>query len=279
MPNVFVYGTLRYGGRNHFYIEDAICLMHQCWIKGSLFDTCHNYPAMKENKSDRIYGELYRVTRSQLKAIDDLEGFVEGGVENLYNRTTALVYNDMGEETNAIIYTAGQSLREFTKRIPSGDWFVYHYLMRRELLYFAYGSCMDDERFKLAGVADYFTEVEGRGILEEFEFRFSRVTDDGGKADLIENKKDKVEGKVYRIPFDAITYLYKREGVYTGSYRPAVVPVSIGGHTYKALTFIGIEKAFETAPTELYATEILRGGKEILSHAYIHKLQQKIDRL
>ncbi|WP_443257757.1 gamma-glutamylcyclotransferase [Virgibacillus sp. L01] len=278
MPNVFVYGTLRKGERNHHFLDGAPCTFGQCQTNGSLYDTNNGYPVMKENKSSWIYGELYEVTESQLRAIDRLEGFEEGSQDNLYNRTTVPVYNDSGGKVSAIIYTAGQTLHKSTKRIPSGDWLVYNYLKQDEILYFAYGSCMDEERFKLAGVDQYFANLKGRGILNGFKFSFSRSTHDGGKADLVENSKEIVEGKVYQISHEALEYLYKREGVVANAYRPAIVPVMINKLIYPVITFIGMDKSAETKPTELYATEIIRGGCSLLSNDYLQKIQQKIDR-
>ncbi len=279
MPNVFVYGTLRKGERNDHFLDGAVCTYGQCRTNGSLYDTNNGYPVMKENKSSWIYGELYEVTESQLQAINRLEGFEEGNQDNLYNRTTVPVYNDSGGKVSAIIYTAGQTLHKSTKRISSGDWLVYNYLKQDKMLYFAYGSCMDDERFKLVGVDQYFVNLKGRGILNGFEFKFSRSTRDGGKADLVENKQEKVEGKVYQIPREALKYLYEREGVYANAYRPAIVSVTINKLIYHAITFIGIEKSPETKPTDMYATEIIRGGHNLLSNEYLQEIQQKIDRL
>ncbi|MFB4169132.1 gamma-glutamylcyclotransferase [Virgibacillus sp. JSM 102003] len=278
MPIVFVYGTLRKGERNHHFLDGAACIFEQCRTNGSLYDTNNRYPTMKESKSSWVYGELYEVTEAQLRSIDRLEGFEEGHHDNLYNRTTAPVYNDSGGEISANIYTAGQLLHKSTKRIPSGDWLVYNYLKQNDILYFAYGSCMDDERFKLAGVDQYFVNLKGKGTLNGFEFRFSRSSHDGGKADLVENSQEKVEGKVYQIPHGALEYLYKREGVYANAYRPAIVSVTINKLIYPAITFIGTEKSAETKPTELYATEIIRGGQSLLSNEYLQKIQQKIDR-
>ncbi|WP_164668863.1 gamma-glutamylcyclotransferase [Virgibacillus doumboii] len=114
--------------------------------------------------------------------------------------------------------------------------------------------------------------------MDGFAFQFSRSTKDGGKADLVENKHEVVEGKVYQIPHDAVRYLYKREGVYAGAYRPAIVPVLVNDLMDQAITFIGVEKSPETAPTQLYATEILRGGNDFLSEEYLNKIRWKIGR-
>ncbi|WP_176447069.1 gamma-glutamylcyclotransferase [Lentibacillus sp. CBA3610] len=279
MPYLFVYGTLRYGGKNHHLLNSARCIYHQCQVSGLLYDTGKGYPVLQENTSDWVYGELYSITEFQLREIDQLEGVAGDKPENLFRHVTAPVSNDIGERYRAFVYTGGHIPHHDSNHIPSGDWLVYKYLNQNSLLYFAYGSCMDDDRFKKAGVVDYFTNVRGRGVVGGFEFQFSRKTDDGGKADLIENNRESVEGKVYEIPLDAIDYLYEREGVHTSSYRPAIVPVTLNGSVYQSITFIGVSKSAETAPTELYGNEIVRGGNGYLSHAYLQKIRGKISRL
>ncbi|GAA0611462.1 gamma-glutamylcyclotransferase [Virgibacillus siamensis] len=277
MTNVFVYGTLRMGGRNHDYLEGAACIYSQCRVRGKLFDTDKDYPVMQLNDSSCVFGELYNVTDSQMKIIDALEGFEDGRSDNLYNKVTTSVWNESGEECLAIVYTAAQSMNYSTCEISSGDWCVYQYIKQGHLLYFAYGSCLDDERFRSAGADHFFTEVFGSGVLNGFEFRFSVKTDDGGKADIVENKSESVEGKVYKIPSEALAYLYKREGVDNRIYRPAIVPVNVTSELYQVLTFIGIDKTDETAPSSLYATEIMRGGKEWFSSSYRKKIKRKLD--
>lgn len=277
MTKVFVYGTLRSGERNHHFLKGAECIYSQCRVHGKLFDTDKGYPVLQRNESTWVFGELYDVTESQMQAIDVLEDYKEGRSDNLYDKVVGSVWNGLDGEYNAVIYTAEQSMDYSTQKIPSGDWCVYQYIKQENLLYFAYGSCLDYERFQKAGADHLFTEMFGSGLLKGFEFRFSIHTKDGGKADIVENKAEFVEGKVYRIPFEALTYLYKREGVHSEVYRPAIVPVTINGDTFQTLTFIGMNKSGETAPTSLYATEILRGGKDCLSRAYREKLKQKID--
>ncbi len=51
------------------------------------------------------------------------------------------------------------------------------------------------------------------------------------------------EGVLYRIPFSALSYLYKREGVESLTYRPAFVDVEAGGRRYTdCLTFLVLQK-------------------------------------
>lgn len=275
---LFVYGTLRQGERNYFYLKDAIRISKQCWIDGSLYDTGNGYPVILKDKSaDQVYGELYDVTAEQLNKIDQLEGYAETDTDNLYERENVIVVNDKGKRERALTYFGGKRLVDSKDKITTGDWNVHRYLKQADLLYFAYGSCMDNERFTLQGVDHHFKHVVGRGILDGYELQFSRNSTDGGKADIVENKEAKVEGKVYQVPFDAITYLYKREGVYGNVYRPIIIDCFINGVNKQAITFIGTKKEDETTPTVTYATEIIRGSRGFLSDYYVDKLQSKIN--
>ncbi|MEK1831955.1 hypothetical protein AAAC51_32870 [Priestia megaterium] len=48
-----------------------------------------------------------------------------------------------------------------------------------------------------------------------------------------------VEGKLYRVPPEAITYLYGREGVDNNGYRPAIISVEHEGKMVDhVLTFL-----------------------------------------
>ncbi|MFD2760792.1 gamma-glutamylcyclotransferase [Lentibacillus juripiscarius] len=276
MPNLFVYGELRKWGSKHDSLNKAACHNSQCWVNGALYAVDEDVPVMGEHPSNRVYGELYEVTETQLQMIDQM---MSGFPDSLYQRVSVQVSFDTEESKEAFIYKADASLSSRCTLIPSGDWLVYQYLKHHFIRYFAYGSCMDKERFRQANVAHYFKNVEGRGVLGGFRFQFSRSTDDGGKADLVEKDQEKVEGIVYRIPIRATSYLYRREGVYSQSYRPAIVPVEIHGEVHQALTFIGMEKSPETAPTALYGREILRGGENYLSESYLQMIRGKIHHL
>ncbi|MFC4023022.1 gamma-glutamylcyclotransferase [Oceanobacillus longus] len=276
MNKVFVYGTLRINENNHNYLQGSTRLQNQVWIYGKLFDTKFGYPVMKEHNNEKVYGELYEVNEEQLVAINQLEGY-EGQPDNLFERKMVTVYDETGKVTEALTYITGRSLADSTDVIPFGDWKVYQYVRKGPMYYFAYGSCMDDRRFKLAKVDRYFSNVIGCGILQDYGFRFSRSSKDGGKADLIRSPGELVEGAIYQVPMEAVDYLYEREGVYIEAYRPAIVTLETsGGRNVEALTFIGIDKSEETKPTQLYADEILTGAGKLLSSSYIEGLRQRI---
>jgi gamma-glutamylcyclotransferase (GGCT)/AIG2-like uncharacterized protein YtfP/cation transport regulator ChaC len=280
MNKIFVYGTLRFNEDNHTYLEGAACLVKQAWVYGKLFDTKHGYPVMKEHNEEKVFGELYEVTDNQLTAIDHLEGFQTGNSDNLYERKKVTVYDDNGEVSEALTYTTGRSLADSTDVIPFGDWRVYRYVREETIYYFAYGSCMDDRRFKLAKVDQHFRKVIGSGRLQGYGFRFSRSSKDGGKADLIVENSEFVEGIIYEVPIEAVDYLYEREGVYVEAYRPVIVSVYMNdGRNVDVLTFIGITKSKESKPTDVYADEILTGADKLLSTSYVEGLRRRINLL
>jgi cation transport regulator ChaC len=153
-------------------------------------------------------------------------------------------------------------------------WKKYHaFESEPELLYFAYGSCMDNDRFIKQGVDHLFQNVVGRGVLDGYSLSFPKIREDGGRADIVEGEGT-VEGKVYKIDQEALEYLFNREGVYTDLYRPIFVDITLNGkRTKDVLTFTVIDKKENAAPPEVYATEILRGGKGTLSEEYLTKIK------
>jgi gamma-glutamylcyclotransferase (GGCT)/AIG2-like uncharacterized protein YtfP len=120
---VFVYGTLRKGEINDHYLKKATRISDQCWTYGEMYDTNHGYPAVKQDYSNRIYGEMYSVTEDELARLDVLEDFQLGREDNLYDRILQTVYTDKGEFV-AYIYIANKE-NLLRKRIVGGDWKKY----------------------------------------------------------------------------------------------------------------------------------------------------------
>jgi gamma-glutamylcyclotransferase (GGCT)/AIG2-like uncharacterized protein YtfP len=274
---VFVYGTLRQYERNHHLLEEATCMAKQCWTYGILYNTGLGYPAMVKDPTKRVYGELYKVNKEQLKRLDLLEGYSGKGKLNHYERVTETVFTDFGM-VQAEMYVYPPANATHLKEITFGDWKCHQYLAQSNLLYFSYGSCMDDQRFYEAGVHDQFHDVVGCGVARNYSLAYSRKSVDGGRADLIESDQW-VEGKVYQIKAETLRYLFKREGVNLNIYRPAFIDVEINGVThYHVLTFLVIDKSEETAPPECYAAEILRGAKGFVSQAYYNRLLDDLNK-
>ncbi|MCA1062928.1 gamma-glutamylcyclotransferase [Rossellomorea sp. AcN35-11] len=272
---VFVYGTLRKHEKNHFVLKGATLEREQAWVDGVLFDTKRGYPALKEGMGI-TYGEVYSIDTDILADLDELEDFIEERDVNLYSRKLKRVNTDKGTQEAYVYYSENEEL--FKEEIPSGDWKVHRFLndQPERVLYFAYGSCMDDERFKTAKVDHHFKDCLGAGVLEGYSMKYLFKVDDGGRGDIIEDGGI-TEGVVYDIPQQAVEYLFTREGVAPGWYRAAFIDIQIGGTHHKdVLTFIVKDKFEETCPPEHYAKEILRGSHPHVSSSYHAKLQQQL---
>jgi gamma-glutamylcyclotransferase (GGCT)/AIG2-like uncharacterized protein YtfP len=269
---VFVYGSLRKLGHHNRILANAPCAASQSWTTGALFDSGSGFPCMVQSEG-RVYGELYIVNKDQLAAIDKFKDFYGQGCEHHFERVIQTVMTDKGPKKAYVYILKDLSQAHLMERVENGDWGVHVLLKQKELLYFAYGSCMDNERFAKAGVGHYFRKIKGIGILNGFTLRFTRKSLDGGRADIVE-EGGRVEGKVYEIPRESLSYLYKREGVAAGCYRPAVVSVMLTEKLFKnVLTFIVVEKEAETAPPGHYAAEILRGAYGYASEGYLEQLK------
>lgn len=277
---IFVYGTLRKGERNAGLLENATCIAEQCWRDGELYDTGYGYPAMKNSQGTRVYGELYTVTEDALQRLDQLEGYIEGGKNNLYERMEQTVYSDKGSGV-AYMYVASQA-NLLNRKISNGDWKEFNLLSKPNgsVLYFAYGSCMDMQRITEAGYAHYFKDVLGVGVLPNYTLRFTRKSsmDGMGRADIVQ-EGGMIEGKVYNLPIKALKeYLYGREGA-PKVYRPTFVTIELNGKEVQALTFVVTNKGAETAPPQWYEDEILRGAKGYLSQDYVTELKSHMNSL
>lgn len=117
---VFVYGTLRQGGSNHFRMEGAEFLG-----AGSIFGAIHRiewYPALLCGGAGEVKGELYRVCAEHLRALDVFEGIVPDSDEpREYRRVKVEVTLGTGEKEDAWVWEWIGSL-EGTEPLGSGDW-------------------------------------------------------------------------------------------------------------------------------------------------------------
>lgn len=276
---IFVYGTLRSGEKNHSLLEGSHCIAQQAWIEGQLFKTDSYYPAAIKGEG-LVYGELYEISNDVLKRCDELEDYTGNPEVDLYDRELVSVQTDT-RAYDAYLYTFSDRKQNILgSKINYQDWKVHQLLENEDnYLYFAYGSCMDHDRFQKAKIDHCFQDLLGRGVLAGYSLRFTRKGELGGAADIVE-LGGVVEGKVYRVNKEGLDYLLIREGVEGGLYRPAVVSCEIDGKRVdNVLTFIVFQKDEETMPTDIYAGEILRGGKGTLSQTYLDQLQDKLEKV
>ena len=117
---LFVYGTLKTGGKYHSYLEEASLKAEQAIASGSLYDTGVGYPAMSLEGTDKIHGEVYEIPEVLWPALDFLEDCTGDEVTDLYEKSLIPVEVN-GEVLEAIVYLAkDKSLLK--EKISSGVW-------------------------------------------------------------------------------------------------------------------------------------------------------------
>ncbi|MDM5202971.1 gamma-glutamylcyclotransferase [Bacillus velezensis] len=270
---LFVYGLLRKREENHELLKGAPCVCEQAAINGVLYETDKGQPAASLAETAFVYGELYETDHQMIRKLDMYYAD--------FDRKEVAVTTDAGNKT-AFAYVVKPGQCASFSRIKSGDWKEYRFMKREDdspVYYFAYGSCMDNARFKQAGVDHFFAEPVGGAVVEGYSTRFTLRRPDGSRADLVEDG-GRTKGVLYKLPFEAATYLYKREGVDNHTYRPAFIEVCAGGRVYRGvLTFLVLDKAEEIAPPGHYQEEIERGADLYLSPAFSEKLKRYMNSL
>ena len=121
--SVFVYGTLRRGGSNHFRMDGAE-FVGGGGIAGRIF-RIDWYPALVLGGESTVNGELFRVCSEHLRALDVFEGIVPGeGESREYRRVKVEVTLDSGEKESAWVWEwigdLGSALA-----LDTGDWLEY----------------------------------------------------------------------------------------------------------------------------------------------------------
>ena len=72
---VFVYGTLKRGQRNAHFLEAAEYVGEFITREDFYMYEFDDYPAVCEQGSNAIHGEIYRITDFQFGALDELEWY------------------------------------------------------------------------------------------------------------------------------------------------------------------------------------------------------------
>ncbi len=269
---VFVYGSLCSGQDDHHLLREAELVSAQAFVRGTLYSGPLDEPLLLEDQSTWTYGELYHIRHSLLSELDDYEGFQPGNEDGEWYRKETEVFSDTDSVMAETFYWNGVTKAS----ISHNDWKVHQFLQQDSYIYFAYGSCMDDARFITQKVHHLFADVIGTGTLYDYRLAFSYHLNDGARADIREGAHQKVEGVLYRINKQALHYLFLREGVEAGAYRPSIVPVEMDdGSVLQAVTFTVLSKKEDMPPPFHYAEEIVRGGERYLSSEYIEALKQR----
>ncbi|MFC0270796.1 gamma-glutamylcyclotransferase [Metabacillus herbersteinensis] len=269
--NLFVYDSTRRHMSLNQYLEGAKLLAEQASTEGELLCTSSDFPALIVGEG-LVYGELYEVDDMILKKLEWIEHYKDG--DHIVKKIVK-VSSDQ-RVYDAWCYVSKKEKEQADVFIKSGDWKEYCYQrnLPENTSYFAYGSCMDNIRFKLASVDHHFTDIIGTGILPNYSLRFTFQFEDGGRADIVEDGGT-TEGILYSISKEGLTYLYMREGVLIDYYRPTFVDILINGEVHKdCLTFVVKTKKTECAPPAHYLLEIIRGATGRLSEGYVKSIEK-----
>lgn len=119
---LFVYGTLKQGGKYHCYLEEADLVAEYATTKGILYDTGMGYPAMVKSAAGEVQGQVYDIPEELWPALNDLEGYLGHGEIDLFDKqTTEVSVNDEVMETIVYVANAKGLLKE---KVESGVWDV-----------------------------------------------------------------------------------------------------------------------------------------------------------
>lgn len=115
-PRVAVYGTLKQGCHNHYWLEGATLLGRDRLTAISLYDL-GPYPGAKAEVSTGAVVEVYAINTEQLALLDQLEGyFAHAPHQELYNRA---IFSTQHGEAWCYLYNAGT---KNDTRIEDGEW-------------------------------------------------------------------------------------------------------------------------------------------------------------
>lgn len=124
---VFVYGSLRKGCHNHFYLEKSEYIGTFRLNGFRLLKLCSSYPTAirTNNVNDEITVEVYEISDETLNTLDRLEGHPNSNL--FYRQEVNLMKPDKLNEYKGWIYYCTDeevlSIRnKESKIIPSGDW-------------------------------------------------------------------------------------------------------------------------------------------------------------
>jgi len=133
--------------------------------------------------------------------------------------------------------------------------------------YFAYGSNLDMDRLR-ERIGEW--QDDKRATLKDYR----RTFDSRGKADILEQKGERVWGAVYKVTEAQLKILDDRfEGVRRNIYKRVWVNVECNEKTEPAIAYVKVEKTSFHPPSDEYLSYILRGLKQ---HGYGEEIIEKV---
>ena len=121
LQTVFVYGTLRKGGSNHFRMAGAEFVTAGT-IRGRMYRIAWYPGLVLDDSGDEIQGEVYAVDAELLAALDVFEGLSAGEIEGSeYRRARATVVARDSRILEAWVWEWLGMVDE-SRRVSGGDW-------------------------------------------------------------------------------------------------------------------------------------------------------------
>ncbi|KEO84617.1 gamma-glutamylcyclotransferase family protein [Tumebacillus flagellatus] len=120
MFDVFVYGSVLAGERNHHHIAPFLKAVQPGTLRGRLYDTGNGYPALvlDDVNGYEVVGEWYLITGAGLKKFDELEEyFGPGHPDNEYDRVQV---KDLHHNREGWVYVWHDS--RGCREVASGSW-------------------------------------------------------------------------------------------------------------------------------------------------------------
>lgn len=126
MRHVFVYGTLRRGGRNDINrLEPPPRYVGMGEVKGRLYHMDW-YPGLMLGGEEAVtvVGEVYEVSPQLESVLDEIEGIVPGEDSEYFKRTLDIDVN--GRPLPCFLYEINPSRVRGKQPIGHGDWIRFH---------------------------------------------------------------------------------------------------------------------------------------------------------
>jgi gamma-glutamylcyclotransferase (GGCT)/AIG2-like uncharacterized protein YtfP len=124
--HVFVYGTLRRGGRNDINrLSPAPHYVGMGEVKGVLFHMGW-YPglALGGEEAVTVVGEVYEVTPELEAVLDEIEDLLPGDDSEYFKRDVVIEVN--GRPVPCFLYEINPARVQGRQRLAHGDWVVFH---------------------------------------------------------------------------------------------------------------------------------------------------------
>lgn len=124
--HVFVYGTLRKGGRNDInLLSPAPRYVGMGEVKGVLYHIDW-YPGLTLGGEEAVtvVGEVYEIEPALEAVLDRIEGIVEGADSEYFKREVAVAVQ--GQAIQCLVYEINPSHVRGRQTIGHGDWILFH---------------------------------------------------------------------------------------------------------------------------------------------------------